>query len=701
MDTRFHCVYLLTSLDPFCSGEYYIGYTVNPLRRLRQHNGELVNGAKRTRRRGRPWAIVCCVSGFPEDRAALKFEWCWQHPAASARLKEQAGPLRRLTQRSCGGGRGLSKLASAVGILHLLVRASMFSQLALRLHVFEPALFAETSAAAVAHVTTTGGPGGGGSRNAVVDAVSTVSLPLLVSTPPLFTREDTTREAFEVRYLAHDSDAPLESIGIAGGGGGGRGGGGASYSLLDVSGGSACPYDISALSQTVQEEWGGGGGGPFFPTRSHADNINNNLSEDDDYDDDDDECGSYSNCGNGGSEVGSVDCSDEEDDDECDLFTGGGGRPRGRPPPLAPGGAMRTTARSRSRSRELLPVSLLSPPPPPPPPPQLTTAASTTAPSVPLRFKHYSPADFAADYRQEQRRAMGSEGNRGGGEGYPSGGHHSTSNINDGHDGHDGHGGDGGDGCSDGEEEGDSCCTLCALPLALPYVLRCPRAPFCPLAAHVVCLAMWARYSPSNNTTTTITHRGVHGANTANANATATTNANANKDRNHDQQQQGRLVPARPCPCPLCRVDMHWGGLATDLRRRAAAEERLRARLRRQRVELRLAERLGRAEKASTGRDRNNRSSSSSNGNGSGGVVVASQRKRARSLSPRPAVPPRGKGSNRSSRTNNSSSSSTAANGHGVAVAFATAGPRGATAAMTQPTSSLVDRVADELLSLW
>lgn len=39
MDTRFHCVYLLVSLDPLFEHKYYIGYTVNPVRRLRQHNG--------------------------------------------------------------------------------------------------------------------------------------------------------------------------------------------------------------------------------------------------------------------------------------------------------------------------------------------------------------------------------------------------------------------------------------------------------------------------------------------------------------------------------------------------------------------------------------------------------------------------------------------------------------------------------------
>ncbi|RNF21530.1 putative structure-specific endonuclease [Trypanosoma conorhini] len=135
MDTRFHCVYLLTSLDPQCVGEYYVGYTVNPIRRLRQHNGELVSGAWRTKRRGRPWELVCCVSGFGEDRIALKFEWCWQHPTKSTRLKTHMPQLR-----------GVHRLPYAVGVLHLLLRAELFARLQLTLHVFEPARFGEVVA---------------------------------------------------------------------------------------------------------------------------------------------------------------------------------------------------------------------------------------------------------------------------------------------------------------------------------------------------------------------------------------------------------------------------------------------------------------------------------------------------------------------------------------------------------------------------
>jgi len=58
------------------TGRTYVGFSVNLDRRLRQHNGELVGGAKATK--GLSWKRMCSVAGFPTQQAALQFEWKWK-----------------------------------------------------------------------------------------------------------------------------------------------------------------------------------------------------------------------------------------------------------------------------------------------------------------------------------------------------------------------------------------------------------------------------------------------------------------------------------------------------------------------------------------------------------------------------------------------------------------------------------------------
>jgi predicted GIY-YIG superfamily endonuclease len=86
----YHC-YCLRSFDPKWPNKTYVGYTTNPYRRLRQHNGLVKGGAWKTKRGGRPWEFACIVQGFSTNIVALQFEWAWQHCDKSLAVRKRIG----------------------------------------------------------------------------------------------------------------------------------------------------------------------------------------------------------------------------------------------------------------------------------------------------------------------------------------------------------------------------------------------------------------------------------------------------------------------------------------------------------------------------------------------------------------------------------------------------------------------------------
>ena len=76
----------------------YNGSTNNPVRRLRQHNQELVGGSRATARYNGGWSYIAILSGFPDKINNLQAEWrikcCTGKPGK--RPKEYEGPIGRI-----------------------------------------------------------------------------------------------------------------------------------------------------------------------------------------------------------------------------------------------------------------------------------------------------------------------------------------------------------------------------------------------------------------------------------------------------------------------------------------------------------------------------------------------------------------------------------------------------------------------------
>lgn len=68
----------------------YVGSTVDPFKRIRQHNGFIQGGAKYTRKY-RPWKVYCILYGFKSKNKCLSFEWYWKHQSR----KQTGQPLQK------------------------------------------------------------------------------------------------------------------------------------------------------------------------------------------------------------------------------------------------------------------------------------------------------------------------------------------------------------------------------------------------------------------------------------------------------------------------------------------------------------------------------------------------------------------------------------------------------------------------------
>lgn len=84
-------VYVLVAED----GHTYTGVSTDPERRLRQHNGELVGGAKATRAH-RPWSIGRVWSGFATRSQAQRAEASVKRLRGTQRLLWENAAKQRL-----------------------------------------------------------------------------------------------------------------------------------------------------------------------------------------------------------------------------------------------------------------------------------------------------------------------------------------------------------------------------------------------------------------------------------------------------------------------------------------------------------------------------------------------------------------------------------------------------------------------------
>ena len=144
----FYGCYLLTSLQrPQFHQHAYVGSTPHPGRRIRQHNGLITSGAKKTCKK-RPWEMVLLVYGFPSKVSALQFEWAWQNPHLSRHMRHTRADLANVKPTKVGEPmevrqapvfkKSQQQLPAKLKVLGEMMQQLPFSKWPLHIHVFPP-----------------------------------------------------------------------------------------------------------------------------------------------------------------------------------------------------------------------------------------------------------------------------------------------------------------------------------------------------------------------------------------------------------------------------------------------------------------------------------------------------------------------------------------------------------------------------------
>jgi structure-specific endonuclease subunit SLX1 len=134
----FGCYMLISENPQAPKNKSYIGFTVNPSRRIRQHNGELSHGGARRTKALRPWRMLCIVYGFRSQVQGLQFEWTWQHPLVSKTVRSpvMAAGIKGCRLNPKGRQRPMS-VEVAIRILRIILATDPYNKMPLTVTFFD------------------------------------------------------------------------------------------------------------------------------------------------------------------------------------------------------------------------------------------------------------------------------------------------------------------------------------------------------------------------------------------------------------------------------------------------------------------------------------------------------------------------------------------------------------------------------------